>query len=97
MNNQKMVNCLLQECKQMLEQSSLMVEEHPKESKNQLFGGEIIMLSIRYKTADHPCLYGHQCALFSSSETSRTKTGCGCRGRQSRRPHYTIELLSVSI
>ncbi|XP_058049173.1 alpha-protein kinase 1 [Ahaetulla prasina] len=41
MNNQKMVNCLLQECKQMLEQPSLMVEDQPKESKNQLFGASL--------------------------------------------------------
>ncbi|KAM6441287.1 alpha-protein kinase 1 isoform 1-T1 [Liasis olivaceus] len=37
MNNQKMVNRLLQECNQMLEQPSLMVEDQPKESKHQLF------------------------------------------------------------
>ncbi|XP_070613975.1 alpha-protein kinase 1 [Erythrolamprus reginae] len=41
MNNQKMANCLLQECKQMLDQPSLMVEDHPKESKNQVFGASL--------------------------------------------------------
>ncbi|XP_026553980.1 alpha-protein kinase 1 [Pseudonaja textilis] len=41
MNNQKMVNCLLQECKQMLEQPSLMVEGQLKEIKNQLFGASL--------------------------------------------------------
>lgn len=83
MNNQKMVNCLLQECKQMLEQPSLIMEDQPKESKKQLFGGEIIMLSIRYKTADHPRLYDHQCApFFLAVKTSRTQAGCGYRGRQ---------------
>ncbi|KAG8134506.1 hypothetical protein E2320_007614 [Naja naja] len=41
MNNQKMVNCLLQECKQMLEQPSLMVEDQLKESKKLLFGASL--------------------------------------------------------
>ncbi|XP_015670574.1 alpha-protein kinase 1 [Protobothrops mucrosquamatus] len=41
MNNQKMVSCLLQECKQMLEQPSLIMEDQPKESKKQLFGASL--------------------------------------------------------